>query len=68
MNRPQTLWIPITVVECPVWLLDDDQLKTVGVTVEQREMCGSVYDLYYMNGERIDPNLTLLVPVQDSDL
>lgn len=68
MDSPQILWIPITVIERPVWLLNDDQRKTVGVTVEQREMCGSVYDLYYMDGERIDPNITLLVPVQDGDL
>lgn len=68
MDSPQILWIPITVIERPVWLLNDDQLKTVGVTVEQREMCGSVYDLYYMDGERIDPNMTLLVPVQDGEL
>lgn len=67
MDGPQTLWIPITVVECPIWLLDDDQRKTVGVTVEQRDMCGSTYDLYYLHGERIDPNITLLVPVQDGD-
>jgi hypothetical protein len=68
MDRPQTLFIPVTVVERPVWLLNDEQRKTTGITVEQRSMGGHTYDLYYLHGQRIDPNEAALVPIRDDDM
>jgi len=55
--------LPIRVQEKEVWLLTEDERRTVGVTLVREPLFGRVYDLYYLNGRRIGPEDRVLVPV-----
>jgi len=63
-RQPQLLFVPVLVIERPVWALSKEHRQRVGVTVCKRTVGFFEYEEFFLGGEPIDPNTLVLVPVE----